>query len=140
MECPCFLGGKIFYKYLPNTLYHISSVKLTLSHISLSYGKINQRLDLYVLKISTSFSQEELFLAKLNDGHESSLRRLNDTHREKIALLDRQFLQQKQQLMRAREAAIWEMEERQLHERHQLAKRQLKDLFFLQRHQMLVSF
>ena len=30
------------------------------------------------------------------------------------------------------------MEERQLHERHQLAKRQLKDLFFLQRHQMLV--
>jgi len=31
------------------------------------------------------------------------------------------------------------MEERQLHERHQLAKRQLKDLFFLQRHQMLVS-
>lgn len=77
-------------------------------------------------------------MAKLNDTLESSLRRLNDTHREKIALLDRQFLQQKQQCMRAREAAIWEMEERQLHERHQLAKRQLKDLFFLQRHQMLV--
>ena len=52
--------------------------------------------------------------------------------------LDRQFLQQKQQLMRAREAALWEMEERQLHERHQLAKRQLKDMFFLQRHQMLI--
>ena len=51
---------------------------------------------------------------------------------------DRQFLQQKQQLMRAREAALWDMEERQLHERHQLAKRQLKDMFFLQRHQMLV--
>ena len=31
------------------------------------------------------------------------------------------------------------MEERQLHEKHQLAKRQLKDMFFLQRHQMLVS-
>merc|ERR1711997_1205562 len=30
------------------------------------------------------------------------------------------------------------MEERQLRERHQLAKRQLKDMFFLQRHQMLV--
>lgn len=38
----------------------------------------------------------------------------------------------------AREAAIWELEERHLHEKHQLAKRQLKDLFFLQRHQMLV--
>lgn len=38
----------------------------------------------------------------------------------------------------AREAAIWELEERQLQEKHQLSKRQLKDIFFLQRHQMLV--
>merc|ERR1719446_1182315 len=82
--------------------------------------------------------REQLFVTKLNDTHETSLKRLSDTHKEKIALLDRQFLQQKQQLMRAREAALWEMEERQLHERHQLAKRQLKDMFFLQRHQMLV--
>ena len=51
--------------------------------------------------------REQLFLAKLNDVHESSLKRLSDTHKEKIALLDRQFLQQKQQLLRAREAAIW---------------------------------
>ena len=51
--------------------------------------------------------REQLFLAKLNDTHESSLKRLSDTHKEKIALLDRQFLQQKQQLLRAREAAIW---------------------------------
>ena len=82
--------------------------------------------------------QEQLYLGKLQDTHENQLRRLTDSHQEKIALLDRQFLQQKQQLMRQREAAIWEMEEKQLHERHQLAKRQLKDMFFLQRHQMLV--
>lgn len=37
----------------------------------------------------------------------------------------------------AREAAIWELEERQLHEKHQLIKRQLKDVFFLKRHHML---
>merc|ERR1719318_1761177 len=82
--------------------------------------------------------RERGFVERLNESHESHMKRLSDTHREKIALLDRQFLQQKQQLMRAREAALWEMEERQLHERHQLAKRQLKDMFFLQRHQMLV--
>jgi len=40
------------------------------------------------------------------------------------------------QLLRAREAAIWELEERQIHEKQQLAKRQLKDIFFLQRHQV----
>merc|ERR1719339_867950 len=82
--------------------------------------------------------RERGFVERLNDSHETHMKRLSDTHREKIALLDRQFLQQKQQLMRAREAALLEMEERQLHERHQLAKRQLKDMFFLQRHQMLV--
>lgn len=82
--------------------------------------------------------REKLFLEKLNENHESSLRRLSDSHRERIALMDRQFLQQKQQLMRGREAAIWELEEKQIHEKHQLSKRQLKDIFFLQRHQMLV--
>ncbi|XP_016845889.1 serine/threonine-protein kinase 10 isoform X3 [Nasonia vitripennis] len=82
--------------------------------------------------------REKLFLEKLNESHETSLRRLSDSHREKIALMERQFLQQKQQLLRAREAAIWELEERQIHERQQLLKRQLKDIFFLQRHQMLI--
>merc|ERR1719397_631508 len=87
---------------------------------------------------SEHVDRERCFVERLNETHENHMKRLTDTHREKIALLDRQFLQQKQQLMRAREAALWEMEERQLHERHQLAKRQLKDMFFLQRHQMLV--
>lgn len=82
--------------------------------------------------------REKLFLEKLNENHESSLRRLSDSHREKIALMERQFLQQKQQLMRARESALWELEERHIHEKQQLAKRQLKDGFFLQRHQMLI--
>ncbi|KAJ8667247.1 hypothetical protein QAD02_008909 [Eretmocerus hayati] len=83
--------------------------------------------------------REKLFLEKLNESHETSLQRLSDSHREKIALMERQFLQQKQQLLRARESAIWELEERQIHERQQLLKRQLKDIFFLQRHQMLIK-
>jgi len=44
------------------------------------------------------YIQEKLFLEKLNESHESSLRRLSDNHREKIALMERQFLQQKQQV------------------------------------------
>ncbi|CAL4058652.1 unnamed protein product, partial [Meganyctiphanes norvegica] len=82
--------------------------------------------------------REKAFLEKLHESHELSLKRLGDDHRERIALLERQFLQQKHQLLRSRESALWEMEERHLHEKHQLAKRQLKDIFFLQRHQMLL--
>ena len=51
------------------------------------------------------------------------------THREKVTWLNSQFLQQKQQVVRARE-----IEECHLHVRHQLAKRQLKDMFFVQWH------
>ncbi|KAL1490995.1 hypothetical protein ABEB36_011658 [Hypothenemus hampei] len=81
--------------------------------------------------------REKAFLEKLNENHESSLRRLSDSHREKIALTEQQFLQQKQQLTRSREAAIWEVEERHIYEKHQLMKRQIKETFILQRHQML---
>ena len=40
-------------------------------------------------------------------------------------------------LFAGHEAELWEMEQRQLHERHQLARTQLKETFFLQRSQML---
>ncbi|CAG9837204.1 unnamed protein product [Diabrotica balteata] len=81
--------------------------------------------------------REKSFLEKLNENHETSLRRLSDSHREKIALMERQFLQQKHQLTRTREAALWELEEKHIHEKHQLIKRQIKEIFILQRHQML---
>uniref|UniRef100_A0A8C9Z910 non-specific serine/threonine protein kinase n=1 Tax=Sander lucioperca TaxID=283035 RepID=A0A8C9Z910_SANLU len=40
-------------------------------------------------------------------------------------------------LQTAREAAMWELEERHLQEKHQLFKQQLKDQYFMQRHQLL---
>lgn len=64
--------------------------------------------------------------------------RMKEQYREKIALMEKQFLQQKQQLIRSREADIWEREERHYMERHQLAKRQMKDIFFTQRHQVVI--
>jgi len=37
----------------------------------------------------------------------------------------------------AREAAIWELEEQHLKDKAQLARRQLKDLYFIKRYQMI---
>ena len=37
----------------------------------------------------------------------------------------------------AREAAIWELEEQHLKDKAQLARRQLRDHYFLKRHQMI---
>ncbi|CAK1554446.1 unnamed protein product [Leptosia nina] len=83
-------------------------------------------------------ARERAFVASLAESGDAVLRRVHATHRERQALADRQHLQQRQQIMRTREAALWELEEKQIHERHQLAKRQLKDEFLLRRHQMLV--
>ncbi|XP_052757253.1 serine/threonine-protein kinase 10 isoform X2 [Galleria mellonella] len=82
--------------------------------------------------------RERAFVAALADAHDALLRRTHHAHRHRQALADRQYLQQRHQIMRTREAALWELEEKQIHERHQLAKRQLKDEFLLRRHQMLV--
>ncbi|XP_047039468.1 serine/threonine-protein kinase 10 isoform X2 [Helicoverpa zea] len=82
--------------------------------------------------------RERAFVAALADAGDAVLRRIHDAHRDRQALADTQYLQQRHQIMRTREAALWELEEKQIHERHQLAKRQLKDEFLLRRHQMLV--
>ncbi|CAB3259442.1 unnamed protein product [Arctia plantaginis] len=82
--------------------------------------------------------RERAFVAALADAGDAVLRRIHDAHRDRQALADRQYLQQRHQIMRTREAALWELEEKQIHERHQLAKRLLKDEFLLRRHQMLV--
>lgn len=82
--------------------------------------------------------RERAFVAALADAGDAVLRRIHDAHRDRQALADRQYLQQRHQIMRTREAALWELEEKQIHERHQLAKRQLKDEFLLRRHQMLI--
>ncbi|XP_005089065.1 STE20-like serine/threonine-protein kinase [Aplysia californica] len=81
--------------------------------------------------------KERTFMENQVERTEKHMRQLADQHRQKIALLESQCLQQKQQMFRGREASMWEMEKSQLHERNQLIKTQLKDLFFVKRHQML---
>lgn len=82
--------------------------------------------------------KERLFLDSLKERHELLLRRISEKHRDRLATIDRNFLQQKQTAMRTREAMLWELEEKHLHERHQLAKRHVKDMCFMQRHQMII--
>ena len=54
----------------------------------------------YLFLTSGFILQERKFQESLNEKMEMSLKRLVDTHREKVALLEKQFLQQKQQLLR----------------------------------------
>lgn len=78
------------------------------------------------------------FIDQLNAAHDAALKQKTEQYQERLAAMERQFLMNKQQILRTREAALWELEEKHMLERQQLAKHQLKEIFFLQRHQMLV--
>ncbi|EHB06789.1 Serine/threonine-protein kinase 10, partial [Heterocephalus glaber] len=77
------------------------------------------------------------FVAKQKEDLELAMKKLTAENRREICDKERECLSRKQELLRDREAALWEMEEHQLQERHQLVKQQLKDQYFLQRHELL---
>lgn len=81
--------------------------------------------------------QEQEFLQKQQQELDGALKKIIQQHKLEIATIERDCLNHKQQLLRAREAAMWELEERHLQEKHQLLKQQLKDQYFMQRHQLL---
>lgn len=81
--------------------------------------------------------EEEQFLANQKEYLDTTLKKIIADNKREIAEKERECLNKKHELIREREATIWEMEERNLHERHQLLKQQLKDQYFLQRHQLL---
>ncbi|KFW06660.1 STE20-like serine/threonine-protein kinase, partial [Eurypyga helias] len=82
-------------------------------------------------------AQEQEFVQKQQQELDASLKKIIQQQKTELATIERDCLNNKQQLMRAREAAIWELEERHLQEKHQLFKQQLKDQYFMQRHQLL---
>ncbi|XP_065091532.1 serine/threonine-protein kinase 10 isoform X2 [Ochlerotatus camptorhynchus] len=82
--------------------------------------------------------REKSFLSTLSENHELALRRISEIYREKLSAADKGYLQQKQTAMRTREAMLWELEEKHIHDKHQLSKRHVKDICFMQRHQMII--
>ncbi|TRY56349.1 hypothetical protein DNTS_034962, partial [Danionella cerebrum] len=83
-------------------------------------------------------SEEEVkFIADQKDFMDATLKSIITENKREISETERQFLLKKQSLIREREATIWELEEKNLHEKHQLLKQQLKDQYFLKRHQLL---
>lgn len=108
--------------------------------------------------------QEKKFLSDQKTHLDTTLLKIISNNKREIAEMERECLDKKHHLIRGgktsfilsqhprprfefklsyfpvlteRESTIWDLEEKNLHERHQLLKQQLKDLFFLQRHQLV---
>ncbi|KAG9350498.1 hypothetical protein JZ751_026864 [Albula glossodonta] len=85
---------------------------------------------------NAQMQDEQEFLQKQQQDLDSALKKIIQQHKQELVTIERDCLNHKQQLLRAREAAMWELEERHLQEKHQLLKQQLKDQYFMQRHQL----
>ncbi|XP_014746679.1 PREDICTED: serine/threonine-protein kinase 10 isoform X2 [Sturnus vulgaris] len=97
-------------------------------------GNLKTKMDDFTQKKQT---MEQEFLAKQKEDLELAMKNITAQNKREICDKERECLNKKQQLMRDREACIWDLEERQQQEKHQLIKQQLKDQYFLQRHELL---
>uniref|UniRef100_A0A8C5QPX9 non-specific serine/threonine protein kinase n=1 Tax=Leptobrachium leishanense TaxID=445787 RepID=A0A8C5QPX9_9ANUR len=100
-------------------------------------GEQDKELSKFQNVLKNRKKEEQEFLQKQQQELDSCLKKIIHQQKMELANIERDCLNHKQQLMRAREAAIWELEERHLQEKHQLLKQQLKDQYFMQRHQLL---
>lgn len=64
-------------------------------------------------------------------------KRVLKLHRQQLAHLETTSLLEKQNLIRTREAAIWELERLQMEQRCNTIRKHVRDFFYLQRHLML---
>uniref|UniRef100_A0A8C4HSK7 non-specific serine/threonine protein kinase n=1 Tax=Dicentrarchus labrax TaxID=13489 RepID=A0A8C4HSK7_DICLA len=100
-------------------------------------GDQDKELSKFQNMLKNRKKEEQEFLQKQQQELDGALKKIIQQHKLEITTIEKDCLNHKQQLMRAREAAMWELEERHLQEKHQQLKQQLKDQYFLQRHQLL---
>ncbi|KTG31658.1 hypothetical protein cypCar_00003619 [Cyprinus carpio] len=120
--CPLFLTWWSWLCFTPQGVAQVMIQSFQLSSCAL---------------FNAQMQDEQEFLQRQQQELDGALKKIIQQHKLEIATIERDCLNHKQQLMRAREAAMWELEERHLQEKHQLLKQQLKDQYFMQRHQLL---
>ncbi|KAJ8395903.1 hypothetical protein AAFF_G00027860 [Aldrovandia affinis] len=80
--------------------------------------------------------EEQRFLQRQQQELNDSLQRAVQEHKRKVASMEWEITVKSQQLKRARESVIWELEQRHLQEKYHLFKQQVKEQFSLQRQQL----
>ncbi|KAL6472582.1 hypothetical protein MHYP_G00187700 [Metynnis hypsauchen] len=80
--------------------------------------------------------EEQRFVQKQQQELNETLQKAVQEHKRKVASMEWEVTVKAQQLKRAREAVIWELEQRHLQEKYHLFKQQVKEQYSLQRQQL----
>ncbi|KAI4875238.1 hypothetical protein NFI96_010716 [Prochilodus magdalenae] len=81
--------------------------------------------------------EEQRFVQKQQQELNETLQKAVQEHKRKVASMDWEVTVKSQQLKRARESVIWELEQRHLQEKYHLFKQQVKEQYSLQRQQLI---
>ncbi|KAF4082560.1 hypothetical protein AMELA_G00153070 [Ameiurus melas] len=96
--------------------------------------KSQQEKELRALKMDPK--EEQRFLQKQQQELNETLQKGVQEHKRKVASMEWDITVKSQQLKRARESVIWELEQRHLQEKYHLFKQQVKEQYSLQRQQL----
>uniref|UniRef100_A0A7N8YG46 non-specific serine/threonine protein kinase n=1 Tax=Mastacembelus armatus TaxID=205130 RepID=A0A7N8YG46_9TELE len=125
-----------YHKFLDQLKNKKKEVKQTVDKLPRNQRKesLKQSMNSF---LEMKLKEEQKFLADQKNYLDATLNKIVSNNKREIKETERNCLEKKQNLIRDREANIWDMEEKNLYEKHQLLKQQLKDQYFLQRHQVL---
>ncbi|XP_030067715.1 serine/threonine-protein kinase 10 [Microcaecilia unicolor] len=125
-----------YNRFLEHLKQKKKEVKIEIEKLPRQQRKESMRVKLDAF-VHMKQTQEQEFIAKQKRDLALAMKTITAENRREICDRERECLNRKQHLIREREAVIWDLEEKQLQERHQLLKQQLKDQYFLQRHELL---
>ena len=82
-------------------------------------------------KENESQLREKQFLDNQQQTLENQLKTIENYHKQRIQILERQFLVEKQNLLKTKEQAPWEIDEQELRSRYDLLRKQTKSFYSL---------
>ncbi|KAJ7999847.1 hypothetical protein DPEC_G00198650 [Dallia pectoralis] len=103
-------------------------------HIAQEMTSKKQYYDTELERVEKQYEQR--FLQKQQQELNETLQKGVQEHKRKVASMEWDISVKTQQLKRARESVIWEMEQRHLQEKYHLFKQQVKEQYSLQRQQL----
>ena len=91
-----------------------------------------EQLKRYLLeKENESYLREKQFLDNQQQTLDNQLKTIENYHKQRIQILERQFLIEKQNLLKTKEQALWEIDENELRSRYDLLRKQTKSFYSL---------
>jgi STE20-like kinase len=91
-----------------------------------------EQLKRYLIeKENESYLREKQFIDSQQQTRDSQLQTIESYYKQRIQILERQFLVEKQNLSKTKEQALWEIDEHELRSRYDLLRKQTKSFYSL---------